>query len=142
MRRVLAVLLVAICLAVAGCTALDKPPSPRVTAAGVTIPAQLGTYGWSRPGHGIQSDAPVPDEFVAMNAAPSVPAGSSVSIDYGCQPDDLFAYEWTDHEPTRVEIRSGTLQLPQESGVYVYSLESTWQEGHASHVIKIAVESK
>ena len=30
------------------------------------------------------------------------------------------------------------LTLPADPGTYVYSLESTWREGHASHVVKIA----
>lgn len=136
------VLLLVLCLAVSGCTASEQPPMPVVTSVSGTIPTLLGTYGWRTPGHGVESDAPVPDEFVAANPAPSVPAGSGLSIDYGCEPDDLFAYQWRGHEPTRVEIRNGTLQLPQEPGVYVYSLESTWQDGHASHVIKIAIEPK
>lgn len=130
-----------LCLAISGCSSLEKPPMPVVTSVSGAIPTFLGTYGWRTGGHGVQSDAPVPDEFVAGNAAPSVPAGSRLSIDYGCAPDELFAYQWVDHQPTRVELHDSTLQLPREPGVYVYSLESTWANGHASHVIKIATES-
>ena len=133
-------IVLALCLTVSGCTSLEKPPMPVVTSVSGTIPTFLGTYGWRTGSGGVQSDAPAPDEFVAANAAPSVPAGSTLSVDYGCKPDGLFAYQWADHRPTRIELRGGTLQLPRESGVYVYSLESTWRNGHASHVIKIAIE--
>jgi hypothetical protein len=109
-----------LCLAVSGCASQETPPMPVVTSASGTIPALLGTYGWRTGEHGVQSDAPVPDEFVAGNAAPLVPAGSSLTIDYGCEPDDLSAYQWVDHEPVRVELHNGALQLPRESGVYVY----------------------
>ncbi|MHB8071646.1 MAG: hypothetical protein ACYDHF_06850 [Candidatus Cryosericum sp.] len=142
MRRRLLVLLAVVCVAAAGCTALDKPLAPRVTVVGVTVPALLGTYGWSAPGHAIQSDAPVPDEFVAAVIAVPVPAGSILSVDYGRRPQDLFAYRWVNHEPTRIDMPNGTFQTPMEPGTYVYSLESTWREGHASHAIKIAIGPK
>lgn len=138
MKYAALILIVAMCGAVAGCTALDKPLLPTVATLSDAVPVRLGTYGWTSPGFSIQSDAPVPDEFVTDVAAVTAPCGSTISIDYGRRPRDLFAYLWTDHEPTRVEIRDGTFTLPADPGTYVYSLESTWREGHASHVIKVS----
>jgi hypothetical protein len=137
MRRVALILSIAMCCMAAGCVALREPVTPVVATTSGPVPVRLGTYGWSSPGHAVQSDAPVPDEFVAHVPAVTAPCGSTVSIDYGRRPRDLFAYLWNDHEPTRVEIRGGMLLLPTHPGTYVYSLESTWREGHASHVIKV-----
>ncbi|HWQ21889.1 MAG TPA: hypothetical protein VN478_04090 [Clostridia bacterium] len=137
MKRILLVLVIVACSMFAGCAALQEPIMPTVTVASRNVPVRLGTYGWRSPGQGIQSDAPVPDEFVVDVQAVSAPCGSSVSVDYGRRPGDLFAYVWNDHEPTRVEIQGGTFTLPLDPGTYIYSLESTWREGHASHVIKL-----
>lgn len=139
MRRLFCALPVVMCLTICGCVALEKTPFPDITAANVSIPTRLGTYGWSTRGHGIQSDAPVPDEFVSDAVPVSVPPGSTLSIHYEHTPRDLFACLWLQHKPTRVAITKGILQLPTAPGVYVYSLEATWKEGHASHVIKVAV---
>lgn len=139
MKRVSLILLVMVVLAASGCTVLEKPPTPLVTAGDITVPALLGTYGWSAPGHAVQSDAPVPDEFVASANPVSLPSCSVLKVDYARRPQELFAYRWVDHEPIRIEIARGVFSLPQEPGTYVYSLESTWREGHASHVIKVAV---
>ncbi|MFA4932457.1 MAG: hypothetical protein WC625_06100 [Caldisericia bacterium] len=138
MRRLALILIVTMCCVAAGCATLSEPVTPVVTATSGPVPVRLGTYGWLAPGHGVQSDAPVPDEFVADVLAVTAPCGSTVSVDYGRRTQDLFAYLWNDHKPIRVEIRGGMLTLPADPGTYVYSLESTWREGHASHVVKIA----
>lgn len=137
MRRLVLTLTVAMCCMFAGCATLSEPVTPVVATISGSVPVRLGTYGWRSPGQGIQSDAPVPDEFVTDVTAVTAPCGSTVSVDYGRRPRDLFAYLWNDHEPTRVEIRGGTFTLPPDPGTYIYSLESTWREGHASHVIKL-----
>lgn len=137
MRRLVLTLMVAMCCMFAGCATLSEPVTPVVATISGSVPVRLGTYGWRSPGQGIQSDAPVPDEFVTDVTAVTAPCGSTVSVDYGRRPRDLFAYLWHDHEPTRVEIRGGTFTLPPDPGTYIYSLESTWREGHASHVIKL-----
>jgi len=138
MKCLALILIVVMCCVAAGCTSLSEPVTPIVTTTSGPVSVRLGTYGWQSPGHGIQSDAPVPDEFVTDVPAVTAPCGSTVSVDYGLQPRDLFAYLWNDHEPTRVEVRGGMFTLPADPGTYVYSLESTWREGHASHVVKIA----
>jgi hypothetical protein len=138
MRRLVLTLMIVMCCMFVGCSALSEPVTPVVATTSGPVPVRLGTYGWQSPGQGIQSDAPVPDEFVVDVTAVTAPCGSTVSVDYGRRPRDLFAYLWNDHEPTRVEVRGGMFTLPADPGTYVYSLESTWREGHASHVVKIA----
>ena len=142
MRYIALILSVVMCCMFAGCITLSEPVTPVVTVTSGPVPVRLGTYGWRSPGHGIQSDAPVPDEFVPDVPAVTAPCGSTVSVDYGLRPRDLFAYLWNDHEPTQVEIRGGMFTLPADPGTYIYSLESTWREGHASHVVKIATVPK
>jgi hypothetical protein len=137
MRRLVLTLMIAMCCMFAGCATLQEPIAPDVAVASGAVPVRLGTYTWLSPGHSVASDAPVPDEFVTDVTAVTAPCGSTVSVDYGRRPRDLFAYLWHDHEPTRVEIRGGTFTLPPDPGTYIYSLESTWREGHASHVIKL-----
>jgi len=140
MRHLFWVLPVAICLVICGCAVSETPPTPLVTTdAGVSVPVRLGTYGWTTRSHGIQSDAPVPDEFAATMAPVSVPPGSALTVHYGYEPCELYACLWHDHKPTRVETTGGSLQVPEASGTYVYSLEATWREGHASHVLSVTI---
>ena len=133
------VLFVALALILVGCS--DRPPVPKLTAGNIDIPVVMGSYSWKSFAKHVVADAPGPADLLKGTTPVSVEPGAEVLVKFSPKPDKLIWSRWAGNETVeQVELDSNKLTLPEEKGVYIYSIRAVWgtyNSGMYAFIVKV-----
>ncbi|MEK4628465.1 hypothetical protein MKZ17_09685 [Solibacillus sp. FSL R7-0682] len=121
-----------------------KPPKPTITIENNTVEVAQGSYCWN----GLITSQCVdmispPDiikhqEFKPLIVSP----GAELKIKFIQKPleNTLGASIWFNDEVENVPLNYSILLVPEEKGVYIYSVYAQWKKGRSSYVFVIEVK--
>lgn len=132
---------------------LSPPDMELISDLGAVIPAELGTYTWTRKAGGMDQtvhvDASSPIEIAEFIEAVPVRPGMEVSVGFAdSSTPELEGYYWDRDDETswfvgkrvgKVAIEDGVFELPTEPGEYVIEIKATWEYGDGSYTIHLEV---
>lgn len=122
-----------------GCGVTDwedlKPPGLTISAGGQDLSYTLGTFTWTENNRSVASESHTPPDLVDVTN--EVEAGTTVSIDFGKEPDVLKVGVWEDDDEVLKQIAGNTITLPDEKGDFLYVIRAEWSEGDALYALSI-----
>lgn len=132
-----------------------SPPNMKLIVHGMdqVIPAELGTYTWTRKAGGVDQtvhvDAGSPIEIADYIEAVPVSNGLTVAVEFAdSSTPELEGHYWDRDEETswfvgkrvdKVVIEDGIIELPTEPGQYVMEIKATWEYGNGCYTIHFEV---
>lgn len=123
----------------------SEPPTPNVTIGDVKIPTTQGSYCWE----GILSVQCVDKAYTSLFDMASthnptvVSPNEKIKIEFKKKPIDgtMKVEQWVDENNIqKVEVKNGSIVVPKEKGVYVYSVVSDWEQGDGNYAFSVEVK--
>jgi hypothetical protein len=120
------------------------PQLPEVDIDGAKVSVRHGSYCWGVNGKSVCVDMAGPKEIWESSKRPPVQAapGAKVHVKFKEAPKEaLHAERWDGGTsgPQSETLQDGTLTLPQQKGIYYYSIDGYWPQGSASYVLAVEV---
>ncbi|WP_317947533.1 hypothetical protein [Rossellomorea marisflavi] len=136
-RKYLCVFAVLCFLTGCGVTAWEdlKPPDLTISAGEEDLSYTLGTFTWTENKRSVASESLTPPDLVDVTN--EVEEGTTVSIDFGKEPDVLKVGVWEDDDEVLKQIAGNTITLPDETGDFLYVIRAEWPEGDALYALSI-----
>lgn len=122
-----------------------KPPKPNITIENNTVDVAQGSYCWS----GFIShqcvDMISPPELIKHHKLKpvAVSPGAELKIEFNRKPqkNTLNASIWfSNDEVENAPLHDNVLVVPQEKGVYIYSVSARWEKGSSGYAFVIEVK--
>lgn len=122
----------------------SEPPTPNVTIGLVNIPTTQGSYCWKGLISAQCKDMAYTSLFdMASSHKPTVVSpNEKIKIKFKKVPiAEINVEQWADEENGQnVEVKNGSIVVPKEKGVYVYSVVSNWEQGNGFHAFSVEVK--
>ncbi|MFS0838356.1 hypothetical protein [Paenibacillus sp. 1P03SA] len=119
---------------------MPGPPKAFIKETGTEVPVRMVSYNWGLGKEGYGSPwVKVQDEEAVL-----VPKHSILTFSFEKEPESIpeIRQVISDQENKRVETKSPfEVVLPDEEGVYVYSVDADWKDGGIQYVVKVGVGS-
>ena len=123
----------------------SEPPTPNVTIGDVDIPTTQGSYCWE----GLLSAQCVDKAYTSLYDMASthkptvVSPNEKIKIEFKKKPiaGTMKVEQWVDEDNIqKVEVKNGSIVVPKEKGVYVYSVVSDWKQGDGNYAFSVEVK--
>ncbi|XKI10932.1 Copper amine oxidase N-terminal domain-containing protein [Sporosarcina sp. ANT_H38] len=123
----------------------SEPPTPNVTIGDVDIPTTQGSYCWKRLLSAQCVDKAYTSLFdMASRYKPTVVSpNEKIKIEFKKKPiaGTMKVEQWVDEDnKQKVEVKNGSIVVPLEKGVYVYSVLSDWKQGDGMYAFSVEVK--
>lgn len=124
----------------AGCQL--SPPSLSVKADGEALDVYQGSYCWQAFGKGECADTGGPADVIGEDKPRTVEAGSEAVLSFWGDPETLNMSLEGSRETVVLTLENGkaTVDLPDEPGVYLYSVSGHWEQGDTGYFFQVKVE--
>ncbi|GGE59569.1 hypothetical protein [Priestia taiwanensis] len=143
MRKIVIAISLLAVICIGGYVFLNSaPPLPTVSVDGNRLEVRQGSYCWDGPINSRCVDSMAPPELMKhYDIQPVIVSPKSeVNIAFHSEPYESGGSVWFANGQTgNATIRDGVLVLPEEKGVYVYSVHGQWQKGSASYAFVVEV---
>lgn len=122
-----------------------EPPTPKISAAETQIPTTQGSYCWDGFlfAQCVDTIHTTPIDMTESHTPTRVSKNEKIAIEFpiGYQPKTLKLEQWLDENNSKViEINSGKINAPNESGIYAYHIIADWNQGDGNYAFLIEVE--
>lgn len=123
----------------------SEPPTPNVTIGDVDIPTTQSSYCWE----GLLSAQCVDKAYTSLFDMASthkptvVSPNEKIKIEFKKNPiaGTMKVEQWVDEDNIqKVEVKNGSIVVPKEKGVYVYSVVSDWKQGDGNYAFSVEVK--
>jgi hypothetical protein len=88
----------------------------------------------------MEYDTVGPPELVKDSTPLTVPPGSTLTLSFSGNPEEITVDVWKDNEPVRITIIDGKIITPESEGLIVYEVTGTWEQGTAWYAFLVDVE--
>ncbi|MFC5602781.1 hypothetical protein [Sporosarcina koreensis] len=146
MKKVL-ISLLAVVVLIAGVYIVSnlKPPKPNITIEDNTVEVAQGSYCWGGLISGQCVDMISPPELIKHHELKpvAVSPGAELKIEFNRKPleNTLVASIWfSNDEVEDAPLNDNVLVVPQEKGVYIYSVSARWEKGSSGYAFVIEVK--
>lgn len=123
----------------------SESPTPIVTIGDDEVPTTQGSYCWE----GLFSAQCVDKAYTSLFDMASthnptvVSPNEKIKIEFKKKPIDgtMKVEQWVDENNIqKVEVKNGSIVVPKEKGVYVYSVGSDWKQGDGNYAFSVEVK--
>ncbi len=123
----------------------SEPPTPNVTIGDVDIPTTQGSYCWKK----LLSARCVDKAYtsvldMASSHKPTVVSpNEKIKVEFKKKPiaGTMKVEQWIDEDSIqKVEVKNGSIVVPKEKGVHVYSVVSDWKQGNGKYAFSVEVK--
>lgn len=119
------------------------PPDLEVNAAGIEVPARLGSYSWTyQDGNGgfvsTHASGGPPTELVNMASPTVVPSVAEVDLQFEEEPLDYRIEIW--RETGEVIPIPGEIELEDLNGITVFNVIAEWEHGKGNYSFAVDVQ--
>lgn len=115
------------------------PPAPAVSAAGVAVPVVYNQHCWDD--GRVCAENLTPTKLVeAKGLTPTaIPPGALLRLAFPAPPRYVQVDRWEGERPETVPVRDNAWKVPDEPGVYTYSITADWPQRAAGYAVLVEV---